>query len=77
MTPNPCKHCHLTPALHPADVISDGMCYYYGCKCGATGPWRRTRDEAAKMWNEWHGAAKVQQTRAMSVLARRKEVMGC
>lgn len=68
----PCNGCKKAPVLHKADVISDGMCYYYHCSCGATGPWRRTPDDAAKLWNEWHGKKKAQPTHAAMVLAHKK-----
>jgi hypothetical protein len=71
MNPLPCKHCGGTPTARPADVIEDCLCHYYRCSCGATGPWRRTKDEAADQWNLWHGV-KVQPSRAMNVLARKK-----
>lgn len=67
-----CKHCNRTPVERPADVIDDCMCVYYRCQCGATGPWRRTREEAIAQWNRIHGADKPQPTRAMSALARMK-----
>jgi hypothetical protein len=69
---NPCKHCGLIPDERKADVIEDCLCVYYHCSCGACGPWRRTREEAAAQWNILHGVVKAQPSKAMTVLMKKK-----